>query len=365
MELIPVANAFVGEEEAKAAYDVVKSGWISMGKGVEEFENNFKNEVNAKNAIATNNGTAALHVALEALGVKEGDEVIIPSLTFISTANSVLYQKAKPVLVECDPRTYNVTAEEIEKNITEKTKAIIPVDMNGMPVDYDAILEIAEKHSIPIIADSAESLGASYKNKKIGGNTNIHIFSFFPNKNITTGEGGMITTKDDELAEKMRMIRNQGQEGRYNHVVLGYNYRMNDILAVIGNAQLKKLEFILGEKEKIAKRYDEAFSDFDQIEIPHIPNYVTRHAWYMYTISVKKNRDEIVKKLDEKNIQTRLSFPPIHSQPLYQKLFGYSNDFLPRTQDTFNKLINIPIWAGLSEEKQNFVIETLKNLVND
>ena len=363
MELIPVANTFMGEEEAKAVYDVVKSGWISMGKRVEEFENNFKNEINAKNAIAINSGTSALHVALAALGIKEGDEVIIPSLTFISTANCVLYQNAKPILVECDPKTYNVTAEEIEKNITEKTKAIIPVDMNGMPIDYDAILEVAEKHKIPIIADSAESLGAIYKNKKIGSIAPIHIFSFFPNKNITTGEGGMITTSDDELANKMRMIRNQGQDYRYHHIILGYNYRMNDVLAAIGNVQLKKLNFVIKEKEKIARKYNEAFNN-SKIGIPFVPDYVTRHAWYTYAISVdEKNRDKIVEDLSKKNIQTRLSFPPIHTQPLYQKLYDYGNDYLPITKKAFNKLINIPIWAGLSEEKQDYVIRTLKELI--
>jgi len=362
--MIPVANTNLTEEEAKAAYDVVKSGWLSMGKRVNEFENDFKKYVNAKNAIAVNSGTAALHASLVAVGIKPGDEVIIPSLTFISTANIVLYEKAKPILIECDPKTYNITAEEIEKHITEKTKAIIPVDMNGMPVDYDPILEVAEKHSLPMVFDSAESLGAEYKNKKVGNIAPIHCFSFYPNKNITTGEGGIITTNDDELTEKIRIIINQGQKGRYHHVVLGYNYRMTEIEAAIGKFQLKKIDWILEEKEKIADNYNQAFKNFANVDIPFVPDYVTRHAWYMYPISVKKeNRDFIVDKLKEAGIETRLSFPPIHIQPTYKKLFGFKESSLPVTYDTWSKLIDIPIWAGLDKEKQNYIISTIKNLL--
>lgn len=359
-KLIPVANTFLGEEEAKAAYEVINSGWVSfLGPKVKEFEENFAKEINAKHAIAVNSGTAALHVALAALGIGKGDEVIIPSLTFISTANVVLYQNATPILAECDPNTYNITTEEIEKRIAKKTKAIIPVDMNGMPIDYDSILKIAEKYSLPIIADSAESLGATYKNKKVGSIAPIHIFSFFPNKNITTGEGGMITTNNDELAKKMRIIMNQGQDHRYNHVMLGYNYRMTNFQAAIGIEQLKKLPFILEEKEKIAKKYNEAFKNCKNIKIPYIPDYATQHAWYTYTISVNNGeRDKIVKKLEEEKIQTRLSFPPIHIQPLYQNIFGYTNNSLPISYKAWSKLINIPIWAGL-EDKQDYIINKI------
>ncbi len=359
--MIPVANPLLGEEEAKAVYDVVKSGRISMGKEVESFEKEFKTCVRARNAIAVNNCTAALHACLVAMGIKEGDEVIIPSLTFISTANVVLFEKAKPILAECDPRTYNITTENIGKLITKRTKAIIPVDMNGMPVDYEPILELAEKHSIPIILDSAESLGAEYKKRKVGSIAPVHCFSFYPNKNITTGEGGMITTNDDEFAEKIRIIINQGQEGRYHHTTLGYNYRMTDVLAAIGRAQLKKLEFALKEKADIVERYNHAFADCKGVEVPFVPDYVTRHAWYMYAISVKKEkRDSIVQKLSAAGIETRLSFPPIHTQPLYQKLFGFKNETLPITYDAWCKLIDIPIWVGLSKEDQDSIVSTIK-----
>ncbi len=359
-EVIPVANTFIGEEEAKAAYEVIKSGWISfLGPKVKEFEEAFAKEVGAKHAVSVCNGTAALHVALAALGIKEGDEVIVPSLTFISSANAVLYQNAVPVLAECDPKTYNITAEEIEKRITKKTRAIIPVDMNGMPVDYDNILSVAKKHNIPVIADSAESLGALYKGRKVGSIAGIHIFSFFPNKNISTGEGGMITVNDSELAKKMRIILNQGQDKRYNHVMLGYNYRLTNIQAAMGIEQLKKLDFVLKEKDKIAGKYNQALGNCKNIKIPYIPEYVTKHAWYMYTISVENlNRDEIVKKLDALKIQTRLSFPPVHTQPLYKERFKYKEDDLPISYNAWKELINIPIWVGLGE-KQDYVINKL------
>lgn len=365
-ERIPVANSFIGEEEAKAAYDAVKSGWISfLGPKVKEFEQEFAKEAGAKHAIAVNSGTAALHVALAALDIKEGDEVILPSLTFISTANAVLYQNAKPVLAECDPLTYNITAEEIEKRITKKTKAIIPVDMNGMPVDYDSILNVARKHGLAVVADSAESLGAEYKGRKIGGIAPIHIFSFFPNKNISTGEGGMVTTNDDNLARKMRIIMNQGQDKRYNHIVLGYNYRMTNIQAAVGVEQLKKLNYILTEKDKIARRYNEALKDCKNIKIPYAPDYVTKHAWYMYTINVNNiDRDKVVKELDGVNIETRLSFPPVHIQPFYKEKFGYREDSLPISYESWKRLINIPIWVGLGE-KQDYVIQKLKEICED
>jgi len=357
---IPVANTSLGEEEARAAYETVKSGWVSMGPAVRKFEGEFCRHTGAKHAVAVNNGTAALHAVLMALGVGRGDEVILPSLTFISTANVVLLQGAKPVLVECEPQTYNTNAGIIEKAITQKTKAIIPVDMNGMPVDYDEILELGERKGIHVIVDSAESLGAEYKGRKAGSVAGIHCFSFFPNKNITTGEGGMVTLKDGELAGRLRGVRNQGQEGRYNHTTFGTNYRMTDVQAAIGREQLKKVGRVVGEKQKIAERYNKAFGGNENIGVPFIPDYVTQHAWYVYAVSVDAgDRDRIVKELAERGIETRLSFPPVHMQKIYRERFGFGEDDLPISAGAWKKLIDIPIWAGMGRERQEFVIESL------
>lgn len=361
--MIPVANTSVSEEDARAVYETVKSGWLSKGKKAEEFEKNFSAYTGAKNSITASNGTTALHAVLAALGIKSGDEVLVPSLTFISTANAVLYQNAKPVLVECDPDTFNANAGHFEKKISEKTKAIICVDMNGLPVDYGGILDLGEKYSIPVVADSAESLGSTYKNKKIGSIAPVHVFSFYPNKNITTGEGGMITTSDDKLAEKIRVLINQGQRGRYNHEELGFNYRMNDIQASLGVSQLKRIDKIVFEKQKIADNYFKMFGGKKNVKTPFIPDYATQHAWYLYTLTVDpKKRDKIVHGLEKEGIETRLSFPPIHMQKYYSRQFGYKDRDMPVSANIWRSLINIPIWVGLKKEQQELIVEKIIRL---
>ena len=367
MKNIPVANPCIGEEEARAVYDVVRSGWVSMGEKVEEFEHDFAHYVGARHAVATNNGTSALHIALIASGIKSDDEVLVPTITFISTANVVLYERATPVLVECTPNTYNISLKDAEKRLTEKTRAIISVDMNGLPVDYDEVIDFAKKHNLQLIADSAESLGAVYKNNKIGCIAPIHIFSFFPNKNITTGEGGMITTSDDDKALLMRQLMNQGQDYRYNHIHLGYNYRMTNVPAVMGIEQLKRIEFILKEKEKIAQRYTQAFTNDPNISPPFLPKYVDRHSWYMYAVSLREwiDRDRVVLELRNRGIDTRLSFPPIHIQPYYQRKLGYEDDSLPQSLKAWNQLMDLPIWAGLTVDDQTYVIDNLKEIVRE
>lgn len=365
-EKIPVANSITGEEEARAVYDVVKSGWLSMGKRVAEFEEKFACQVGSKYAVAVNSGTAALHTVLATLDVGEGDEVIIPSLTFISTANVVLYQGATPVLAECNPLTYTIEAEEIRRLITEKTRVIIPVDMNGMPCDYDELLKIENEYGIPIIWDSAESLGALYKNRKVGSIGKIHCFSFFPNKNITTGEGGIVCLESEQLYERACQVRSQGQDRRYHHVYLGYNYRMTEMQAAIGLCQLNRLEETMRVKNAIAVNYNQTLASVQGISLPHVPEYVTRHSWYMYTISVDESiRDQVVSKLERRNIETRLSFPPVHTQPYYQRRFNYTQDYLPTTLLAWSRLINIPIWNGLKREQQDFIIESLTTIMKE
>ncbi len=365
MKNIPVANPFICEEEAKAVYEVVKSGWVSMVQKVKEFEDAFAEYVGAKYAIATNNGTTALHLALIVADIREGDEVLVPDITFISTANVVLYERAVPVLVECDPKTYNISLEDAERRLSNKTKAIIAVDMNGLPVDYDLVLAFAKRHGLKIIADSAESLGAIYKGKKIGSIAPVHIFSFFPNKNITTGEGGMITTDNNEKAVLLSQLRDQGQDYRYHHIHLGYNYRMSNIPAALGIEQLKRVEFILSEKEKIVERYNKAFKDDPNISPPYVPDFADRHSWYMYAVSLREglNRDSVLSELKTRGIDTRLSFPPIHIQPYYQEKFGYKEDSYPVSLKAWKQLIDLPIWVGLTIEDQNYVIENLKNIL--
>lgn len=364
-ELIPIANSCIGEEEARAVYNVVKSGWISMGKKVEEFEGRISEYLRAKYSIMFNNGTSSLHAGLMALGVKEGDEVIVPTLSYASSANVILYCGAKPKFCEADPRTFNVTAEELERRITRRTKAVITVDLKGMPCDFDAIQEVADKHSLPILSDSAESFGSIYKNRYVGTQCKVHSFSFFANKNITMGEGGLITTNSKKIADVCRIIRNQGQIERYKHVLIGNNYRPTDISAAFGMAQLKRTEGILKEKHEIAAYYNEAFTKNALISVPYIPPYVTRHSWYMYCLKldISVNRDLVVKKIRKKGIDSRLSFPPIHLQPIYREKFCYKTGDFPISERIYKTFIDIPCWAGMDKARMNRVISCVNDAI--
>jgi perosamine synthetase len=359
---IPVANPTVGKEEAEAVYKKINSGWISMGPEVHLFENKVKSFLKVKNAVAMNNGTSALDSILTALNIKQNDEVIVPSLTYISTANVVSYKKAKLVLCDSDEDTFNVNIKSLEKKITKKTKLIIVTDMKGMPVEYDVLKKLSKKNNIPIISDSAESFGAKYKNKKIGSQLLAHTFSFFANKNLTTGEGGMVVTNNDKLAKKLRIIRNQGQNKRYNHILLGNNYRMTDTSAAMGIVQLKKLPKALRKKQIIANRYNDYFSGLNQVTVPRVPYFVTQHSWYNYSIKVSSRyRNKLIRYLDEKKIETRLSFPPIHVQPYYEKKFIKEKKYLKKSSKTYSEFLDIPIWADLKKKDQLYVITTIKN----
>ncbi len=355
---IPVANPTVDIEEAKAVYNQVKSGWISMGKKVQEFENKVEKFIGVKNAIAMNNGTSALDALLTALNINEKDEVIIPSLTYISTANVVAYKKAKLVLCDSDPKTFNIDEKSLLKKITNKTKLIIVTDMKGMPVNYDFYKKLSKKLKIPIIADSAESFGAIYKNKMVGTQLLAHTFSFFANKNLTTGEGGMVVTNNNFLSKKLKIIRNQGQNRRYNHILLGNNFRMTDVSASIGLIQLKKLNSCLYKKQKIAQNYNKYFKQVSKIKVPFVPDYVSQHSWYNYSIRVSsKYRNKLMKYLSKLGIETRLSFPPVHIQPYYKKKFSRDRKHLNKSLKTFNEFLDIPIWPEMSLAKQKIVAD--------
>ena len=359
-EFLPIASPTIDETDAKAVYEVVKSGWISMGRKVKEFEEMVCNYTGSKYAVAMNNGTATLHSLLIALGIGPGDEVIVPSMTYISSANVVLYQGGKLVLCDNDPVTFNTTPELIRKKITSRTKAFMTVDMKGLPVDYDAFNSLSKETGIPFISDSAESYGAVYKGKKVGNQAKAHSFSFFANKNITTGEGGIVTTNDQKLFQNLLIIRNQGQEGRYNHTWLGNNFRMTDILAALGIEQLKKIDSILEKKVEIAKNYTKYFSNLPNVSVPLIPDYVDRPSWYNYSISTSaKLRNQLLKYLERQKIETRLSFPPVHIQPYYKKRFGYNENSFSKALECFQTFIDIPIWADMGLENQSYVQEKI------
>lgn len=363
---IPIANTYIGDEEARAVYKVVKGGWISMGKMVNEFEKMAAEYVGVKHAVAFNNGTSSLHAGLLALGIKEGDEVLLPTLSYVSSANVALFCGATPKFCESDPRTFNVTSKEIEKRITPRTKAIMTVDLKGMPVDFEAILKVARKHDIAVLSDSAESYGSIYKGSRLGSQCDLHSFSFFANKNITMGEGGLITTNDKEIDRICRIVRNQGQSERYKHVMLGNNYRLTDILAAFGIEQMKRIEWIMEEKSKVAAYYNKAFSGNSLIATPHVPSYVGRHSWYMYSLKLDKSidRDLVADRMKADGVDSRLSFPPIHLQPIYRERFGYKRGDFPVSEEIYDTFIDIPCWVGMKEELMRRVVDTVTDTVN-
>lgn len=364
-EYIPVAEPIITEADAEAVYETVRSGWISMGDEVRKFESAFAEYVGADHAVAAFNGTVALHLALAALDIGPGDEVVTPSLTYVATANAVAYVGGELVLCDVDPDTYNVDRETVEPHLTDNTKAVIAVDMNGMSVNYDELNELASENDATLIADSAETLGGKYLEDIVGSQAPIHIFSMFPNKTITTGEGGMITTSDEELAEKLQVLRNQGQDGRYNHVELGFNYRLTDIQASLGLSQLNRVEEVMREKRRVASIYDDALVDLEPaVKRPFIPAYVGRHSWYMYSISLddQYGRDAVVNELEKRGIGTRKSFPPVHIQPYYVEEYGWDKHDYPNSYRTWAQKIDLPISPSLTESEVRRVVKALKEI---
>lgn len=357
--MIPVAEPFLGEKEAEYVNDAVKSTWISSGgKYIKEFEEKFAEFCEVKHAISCNNGTSALHLALLALGIKEGDEVIIPTLTYIATANVLKYVGAKPVFVDSDRKSWNIDVNKIEEKITERTKAIIPVHLYGLPCDMDKIIEIARRHNLYVIEDCAEAHGARYKGKKVGCFGDIGCFSFFGNKIITTGEGGMCITNNEDLKDKMELFKNQGmsKEKRYFHPVVGYNYRMTNIQAAIGLAQLEKIEEIMRIKKLIASLYKALLTGVEDIEVfqEHDMNY--ENVYWMCCILSNK-RDELMKALKEADIETRPFFVPVHKMPPYE------NGEVHEVAEGLGKVgINLPSSPNLKEEDIRKICEIIRRV---
>lgn len=319
--MIPISEPSLGEEELINVTDAVKSGWISSkGKYIKEFEEKFAGYCGVKYGIATSNGTVSLHLALKALGIKKDDEVIVPTLTFIATANAVAYCQAKPVFVDSDPNYWCMDPEKIEEKITENTKAIIPVHLYGHPCDMGAIMDIARDHDLYVIEDAAEAHGAEYKGKKVGSFGDINCFSFYGNKIITTGEGGMCLTDNDELEERMRILRDHGMNlnKKYWHDVVGFNYRMTNMQAALGVAQLEKIEKIIEIKRGNAEYYNYLLKNVNGITLP-VEEKWARNVYWMYSMLIdhRINRDDLMNELRGEGIDSRPFFYPIHIMPPY------------------------------------------------
>jgi perosamine synthetase len=375
--MIPVAKPYFDEKEERAAAEAIRSGWVVQGPRTMEFERMVAERVQAKYALATSNCTTALHLALIALGIGPGDEVLVPSYSFIATANSVLHAGATPVFVDIDARTYNMDPDLIEANITPRTRAIMPVHQIGLAADIDTIHAMAEKHNLVVLEDAATIIGGTYKGKPIGAHSRAVCFSFHPRKAITTGEGGMVTTNDPEVARQVEMLRSHGanvsdyvrhgagQVMIEEYPVLGYNYRLTDIQGAIGVEQMKKLDWILQRRLDIAQRYNQAFADLDFIETPYEPPYA-KHTYQSYCLRVAHNspktRDEIMAAMQDAGIATRRGVMAAHLEPFYVNKFGRVS--LPVTEHATRSTILLPIYAQMTEAEVETVISTFRKILN-
>jgi dTDP-4-amino-4,6-dideoxygalactose transaminase len=344
--MISIAKPYIGDEEKKLVMEVLESGMLAQGPKVAALEEAFAELCDVKHAIATTSGTTALHTALLAQDIGPGDEVITTPFTFIASANSVLFTGATPVFVDIDPETYNINPKLIEDAITPNTKAILPVHLYGYVSDMDAIMDIAERHNLVVIEDACQAVGAKFKGKKAG-SFGTGTFSLYATKNVMSGEGGMITTDDDEIAEKCRLIRSHGMKVRYYHDMLGYNYRMSDLHAAIGLAQMHRLEEFKAIRQKNAAYLNE---HIHSVITPVVkPEY--EHVWHQYTIRVDgdRDRDEAVKQLNEAGIGTGIFYPvPVHQQGYMREIVG--DYHLPVAERLAKEVISLPVHPQVTQE---------------
>lgn len=377
---LPFALPSIDQEEIKEVVNTLRSSWLTTGPRVKKFEEKFAKFIGAKYAIAVNSCTAALHLALSAIDLKRGDEVIVPAMTFAATAEVVRYFDAKPVLADVETDTLLINPSVIEEKITKKTKAVIPVHYGGQSVDIDRILKISRNHRLKVIWDAAHSFPTKYKGKLVGTFPDITCFSFYATKTITTGEGGMIITNNKTRAEKMRILSLHGiskdtwkryaagGSWYYKIIYPGFKYNLNDIAASLGLVQLKKYKLFLQKREKIARLYNQAFRSLPEIEIPTVKEYST-HAWHLYVIRLnldrlKINRDQFIRELKKRNIGVSVHFIPLHIHPYYQKKYGYRAKDFPKSYEAYKRIISLPIYPKMTQKDILDVIWAVRATIN-
>lgn len=376
---IPFHKPYITEEEINEVMDSLKNSWLTMGKKTIEFEKKFNEYIGSKYSVAVNSCTAGLHLALKIIGLKEGDEVIVPSTTFVATAEVVNYFGAKPVLVDVEKDTHLIDVNKVEKHITPKAKAIIPVHFAGQPADMNEIADIAKKHNLYVIEDAAHALPAWYKGKKIGTIGDLTAFSFYATKTLAAGEGGMITTNNDEWANRLRILRLHGiskdawkrytKEGSWEYDVIenGFKYNTTDINSALGLAQLKKLEWMWKKRIEIAQKYNEAFKDFEELILYKVKNDRTS-SWHLYPLklnleALKINRNQFIEELKKRGIGTSVHFIPLYRFSYYRKNFNYNPKDFPNSEWIFKRVASLPIFPEMSNDDINYVIENIIDLV--
>ncbi len=372
---IPYGKHCIEDDDIKAVTEALKKNYIATGPGIDEFEQKFAHYVGAKYAVAVSSGTAALHACCFAIEVSKGDEVITTPITFAASANCVLYCGGTPVFADIDPRTYNIDPDEIERKITKATKAIIPVHFTGQPCDMDVIHDIAERHHLFVIEDAAHATGAEYKGKKIGSLSDMTIFSFHPVKHMTTGEGGMVTTNNEELYKKLKAFRaycitkdkellEDKEDGPWHYEMqgLGYNYRISDVMCALGCSQLNKIDKFVKKRQEIARKYNEEMKDFGHITLPFQADGCVS-SWHLYTILLEneEKRKEAYIRLRESGIGVDVHYLPVYRHPYYRHN-GYADVYCKNAEEVYSRIISIPIFYKLTNDEQSYVIEQISKL---
>lgn len=376
--MIPYGRQWIDEDDIAAVVEVLRSDWLTTGPNVEAFEAAFVDFLGVREAVAVSNGTAALHAAMFALGIGPGDEVVVPAMTFAATASCVLYQGGTPVFADVDPDTLLLDPESLEARITRRTKAIIAMDYAGQPCDYDEIGRVAGKHGLALVADACHSLGASYRGRRVGSLALLNAFSFHPVKHITTGEGGMVTTNDPELAARMRSFRNHGisadfrqreRAGSWYYEVtdLGYNYRVSDIQCALGRSQLRKLPGWITRRREIAGSYDAALSDAIGVE-PLSVHGDREHGYHLYVVRIQAEEPEADRKsvfasLRSRGIGVNVHYVPVHLHPLQRKKLGTRPGLCPVAEEAYERILSLPIFPRMTDREVNTVTSCVRDAV--
>lgn len=372
---VPLARPDITEREVAAVGEVLRSGILALGPKMVEFEEKVAAYVGRKYAVAVNSGTSGLHLLVRAYGISDGDEVITTPFSFIASSNCLLYERARPVFVDIEPDTGNIDARRIEGAITNKTKAILPVDAFGQPARLDLVREIADRYGLVVIEDACEALGSEYEGKKAGSEhfADAAVFAFYPNKQITTGEGGMIVTDDERVAKLCRSLRNQGRAESslwLSHQYLGYNYRLGEMSAALGVVQMDRIEEIIEMRQRVAELYFQRLGSIPGVRLPYVAPEVTRMSWFVFVIRVGVGepdperqrwvRDMVMKRLEEAGIGCRPYFTPIHLQPFYRERFGFKEGDFPQAEAFGRTSIAIPFHNRLTEEEIDYVGDVLE-----
>lgn len=380
-DFLPFSRPIISQAAIDEVVACLKSGWITTGPRVAQFTEDLKSYFSAPYVLPIASATAGLQLALLSMDLQPGDEVITTPLTFAATLNTIVLAGAKPVLVDIDPHTLNMDMNRVEAAITAKTKVILPVHFAGLPVDLDAVYTLANQYDLRVLEDAAHAIGTEYKGKRIGSTGDTQVFSFHPNKNMTTGEGGCVVTRDAQLAEQVARLRfhgidrqawnRYGKSGNqdYEIVLAGYKYNMTDIQAAIGIHQLKELAGFIARRNELANRYQEALSDWAQWTLPRLPAYEHLHSWHIYTPLINEevtgmDRDEFMHAMKEKNVGTGFHYRAVHLYPYYRQTHGFNPGDFPHAEEVCNRIVSLPLFPGMTDAEHDRVLDVMYTIFN-